>query len=98
ILQEYYDHLNAYDNQNYIEVTVSDVNCGRRSNIRTKYLDETHYVRLASDICKKISIGDKVKLLKGKSGRLYWYYKPTNRIFWLIPMCLILAGFILYWG
>lgn len=97
IFQEYYDHLGAFDDQQIVKSTVQKIHCGKRSNIRTSDLNTITHVRLSRKKFLQLTEGDVVSLIRGKSGKLYWNEKPTDRIFWLIPIYLLLISYIFYW-
>lgn len=98
VFSEYYDHLNAFYKQNTVKVIILDTHCRhRRSNMKVKYDAETEYVDFLRKECRHLKVEDKLLVLRGSTDDLYWNRKPTKRIFWIIPVYVLLIAYMIYW-
>jgi len=97
IFSDYYDHLGAFQDQVTVEGVVLKTYCSKRSSIQVDVLGAKEFVKLRRKTCYELKVKDKVTLVRGQSGGLYWNEEPTSRIFWLIPVYLLMITYMIYY-
>ena len=95
----YYEHLKAFHEGMVVTVVVKKTSCNIRSSIAVRIpgSNELGYVKVKRSQCATLKEGEAIKVLQADSGKMYWNAKPTRRIFWLIPVYLLMILYVFIW-
>ena len=96
---EYYEHLNAFNEDKKVTATIEKLHCGKRSSLQVAVQNSrlSEFVRSTRIKCSQLNKGDNIELLQANSGNLYWNEEPSKRVFWFIPAYLLMAGYMFLW-
>lgn len=98
---EYLEHLRTYEQQNIVDVTVTNVSCGatRGSKLTVVKNKEKGSLEVTRIVCDSLTAEQQIKVLQSTStGNFYWNDEPVKRFFWFYPIFTIMVVYMIHWN
>lgn len=96
---EYFEHLNAFKKDNFIEVKITRKDCRMKGSSQVDFenLSTKGFVEVLDRSCPTLQVGEKITVLKSiYRHKYYWNKKPTGRALYLVPFIFGLGIYLLY--